>query len=356
MKRRSLDKKKIILISICAGLLVGFLSYSFFSMRGGEEDGGEMRGVWLAYVDYKKLGLCNKSEKVFRENLKAFLKEAKEHDINTVFFHVRSYDDATWKSKTFDMSKYLWNKKKPIPYDPLEIAVELAHEEKMELHAWMNPYRVSQDVILDPGLGSTDDRILTAVEEIITGYNVDGIHFDDYFYHNKLIGGKSVEKIDAETKKKHVNDLVHKVYVRTKEGENPISFGISPQGNLENCRAIGADIDTWMSQPGFVDYVAPQIYWTDEHSATWRDRMYSDTLAEWQKINERDIILYVGLAVYCTGVTTTDDPGWANRSDNLAFQVKTLRKEGCGGYILFSAKDFFRTGAAKELGNLKKIQ
>ena len=79
--------------------------------------------------------------------------------------------------------------------------------------------------------------------------------------------------------------------------------------------------------------------------------MFTDTLDEWIALNKRKIPLFVGLALYRAGEVSTDDPGWGRESDNLTGQLRQLREKNCGGYALFSAKDFYRKGAQKELKN-----
>lgn len=306
----------------------------------------ETRGVWLAYVDYKALGLYNKEEAEFRKNAEAFFQKAQENSINTVYFHVRAFRDAAYKSQTFPISKYLWDKKQEIPYDPLSIMIELAEKNDMKIHAWLNPYRnrdFNQD-ILDPADDSTTAEILLCVEEILENYKVDGIHFDDYFYQEG-------SKIPEEEMMKNVNRMVQAVYSKVKSYGKNIQFGISPAGNIRYCQSIGADVKTWMSQEGYVDYIMPQLYWTDSHSASWRKHMFTDTLEEWLDLNKEDIPMYPGLALYRTGEQSEDDPGWQASGSNIAQQVGILREQGCGGFAFFSAKDFFRQGAQEEIKN-----
>ncbi len=310
---------------------------------------GEVRAVWLAYVDFKSLGLYNKDEKTFRQNAEAFFQEAEKNAINTVYFHVRAFRDASYPSQHFAMSKYIWNKKENISYDPLKIMVKLAHKHNMELHAWLNPYRGYdlEQPILDPASEKSTEEILLCVDEILKNYKVDGIHFDDYFY-------KEDSQVPESEKKENVNKMVAAVYDKVKEYGEDLQFGISPAGNVSYCESIGADVKTWLSQEGYLDYVVPQIYWTDQHSAKWREKMFTDTLEEWISLNKQKVPLYPGLALYRTGQVSTDDPGWGKSRQNIAEQLVLLREKGCGGFALFSAKDFYRKSAGKELRNYQK--
>lgn len=345
--KKQLQKQRRLLAA--AGLLVlifGALGIFFGKDMIKGKNGEETRAIWLAYVDYKALGLYNKEEAAFRKNAEAFFQKAKENSLNTVYFHVRAFRDAAYKSQTFPMSRYLWSRKTEIPYDPLKIMVELAGKYDMELHAWLNPYRnrdFAQD-ILDPADEGSTAEILRCVDEILTNYQVDGIHFDDYFYQEN-------SKIPEEEMMENVNKMVQAVYSKVKAYGQDIQFGISPAGNIGYCHSIGADVETWMSQEGYVDYIMPQLYWTDQHSASWREKMFTETLDEWLGLNEAEVPLYPGLALYRTGEKAEDDPGWRASTDNVAQQVRISREKGCHGFALFSARDLFRQGAREEIKN-----
>lgn len=352
-RKNKLNGKQKVLIGILAALVfvvtIG-VTTSILSVKPPEEP-EEMRGIWIAYLDFKELGLHNKSKNVFTKNAEAFLQKAKDNNLNTVFFHVRAFRDATYQSETFPISKFLWDKKEPISYDPLKIMAKLAHKNGMQLHAWLNPYRnrKPEQRILNPEKEETTEEILTCVREIMKEYSVDGIHFDDYYYPET--GFKKVSETD---KRNNVNKMVKAVYKEVKSINEEVKFGISPAGNLQYAQSIGADIDTWLSQDGYVDYIIPQIYWTDKHSATWREKMFSDTLDQWISKNKKEKPLYVGLALYMTGKKADYDPGWKKSSHNLEKQLGILRERDCKGFVLFSAKDLYRKEAKKELKNFRK--
>lgn len=349
----ALLRKKIFLISAVTITIAAVITAGAGLLLKETPNGpaGEVRGVWLAYVDFKELGFFNKEKEEFEKNARIFFADAAEKGINTVYFHVRAFRDASYLSEQFPISCYLWDKKQPISYDPLEIMVKEAHRQKISLHAWMNPYR-NRDFdqkILNPASQQSIEEILDCVEEVITGYDVDGIHFDDYFYPEK-----GYKKVSQEERMKNVNRMVRMVYRKVKALDETVEFGISPAGNIGYAQSIGADIKTWLSEPGYVDYIVPQIYWTDKHSASWRERMYTETLEEWIALNEAGIPLYVGLALYRAGEKASDDPGWQEDDDNLVRQLKLLREKGCAGYVLFSAGDFDTKRAQKELQRFQR--
>lgn len=353
-KRRRRTKAAAAKKPVVIGILVFLAVLTGTTLWYGSKSGPipqpeEVRGVWLAYVDCKPLGLYNKSKQEFTDNAQRFFKSCEKNKINTIYFHVRAFRDAAYPSEKFPMSRYLWDRAEPIPYDPLKIMTDLAHKHEMQLHAWLNPYRGEslEAKILNPAKKASEQEILSCVDEILESYPVDGIHFDDYFY-------KEGAKGSNEKKAEHVNRMVRKVYQRVKSYGEDIQFGISPAGNISYCESIGADVKTWLGTSGYVDYVMPQLYWTDNHSASWRKHMFTDTLKEWISLNKNNIPLYPGLALYRAGEKGSDDPGWEKSGGNIARQVEILRQQGCKGYALFSAKDFYRKGAKKELRNYRK--
>jgi len=345
----------------------------------------EVHGMWIAFCDFSSLGLYDKAETSFTENLDRALNKAKYYGTNTIYFHVRAFDDAAWKSKTFKASKYLtpaassrktaFSTYNTLGYDPLAIVIREAHERGLKIEAYMNPYRITYSKFLDPKSPYSTSRINKAVDEL-QAYDLDGIHFDDYFYHstNKYISpyastydkidpaGVSTESRPSESKRRtYVNAMVRSVYSNVHRSSDwsiagTRKFGISPAGNVGNALAGGASVKTWLSHTGYVDYVAPQLYWTDNWGHRGKTKMYTVTLEQWTDLHtNKDVSLYIGLASYKAGVYSYYDRGWGWRNTNLRTQVKKLRAEGCSGYILFEARDLYRTKAKTELYKLKGL-
>lgn len=326
-------------------------------------DANELRGIWVSVFDFAALGLNDKTESEFKRKVERFMDMADDYGINAVFFQVRAYDDAVWKSSTFPASSYLSSAASTsrtayntYSYDPLPIIINAAHENDIELHAWMNPYRINMGQFLDPALNGSQKRVKIAVEELLN-YNIDGIHFDDYFYHATegyvKPGNRSKSytvNISYKEKCKNVNDLVKKVCKLCHEKDKV--FGISPQGNVANDMNSGADVKTWLTESGYVDYVAPQLYWSDATGKT----LYTERLNQFVKMHKNSARLYIGLALYKAGTNgTTSDPGWGENAKNLADQVEKLRKADASGFILFSARYLNTSQTKKEVSNLEKI-
>lgn len=306
-----------------------------------------MRGVWVSCFEFYKAGLAGKSETEFVQNADKLFANIRTNGCNAVFFHVRSYDDAIYPSSVTGWSKYILDGKGVPSYDPLELLVNIAHKHGIKFHAWMNPYRVTKKKTLNPASASTTNRIVKQVKEILNNYAVDGIHFDDYFYS----GEKKYKKVSKAQRMKNVNNMVAKVHKEVKKKGK--IFGISPAGNVTYCEKIGADVATWLSKSGYVDYIAPQLYWSDSYKINGKKKkMFQEGMKEWQSMNTLDIPMYVGLAVYKAGEKMSDDTGWRQSSFNLSKQVNQIRAGNAEGYILFSYLDLYRAGAKKEMKNL----
>lgn len=309
-----------------------------------------VRGIWISCFDYKSAGLQNKSEEKFRKNAQKMFDRVKAQGFNTVFFHVRSYDDAIWPSKTFKMSKKLVTKGK-IKYDPLAILVEEAHRRGLSIHAWMNPYRVSATKILEPARQSTIDRIVKAIKEVAKKYNVDGIHFDDYFYPSN---SRYYRRVRTSTKKANTNRMVKACYAAVKKADKTMKFGISPTGNLSYCNTIGADPQTWLRTKGYVDYIVPQIYWSNQYYIRRRRTSYfSLRVNEWMRLNKNKTPIYYGLALYKAGDRNAIDRGWSRSSSNLASQIRELKQKDQKSYVMFSYQNLLKAKCKKEYDNVR---
>lgn len=375
-------KNKFISLAVCFALVLGtfvFVSPVEYADAAAKKPAKrasivrtnkELRGVWLAFYDYKDVGLYNKSKTTFTKNADKVMKKIKEAKCNAVFLHVRAFDDAIWKSKTFKASKDIKPSSKKAyyafsTYDPLKILCEKAKKYGLEVHAWMNPYRVTYSKFLNPAKKVNRNRVIKAINEL-SAYDIKGIHFDDYFYHSAGGYADSVSKKakrirhSAAQKRKYVNKLVKASYNACHA--KGMIFGISPAGNYENDMSSGADVKTWYGKKGYVDYVCPQIYWTDNWGKKGKIKMFTQRLNQFYKLNKYPgtIKTYIGLALYRTGKYASDDKGWNKRSTNLKNQLKKIRgskykKKGVRGYILFDTGSLYKKRCQKELNNLKKL-
>lgn len=315
----------------------------------------EVRAVWVSFFEYEGAGLKNQPEAAFRINADKMFRNIRDNGCNTVFFHVRAFDDAIWPSDNFDFSSYMGDQEPD--YDPLAILVETAHKYKLSFHAWMNPYRITKTKVYDPAEQSTNSRILLAVREVIDQYAVDGIHFDDYFYPSK--GHKQYSKFSSVSKNKkmeYTNAMVQSVYQTVKQKSPSLQFGISPAGNVEYCEMIGADVKTWMSTQGYIDYIVPQIYWSNSYLMGGRlTKLFDQRLSQWKSLNTAGITMYIGLGLYRGGMSDRLDTGWKKSSKVVASEIsKTRRSDKVSGYALFSYESLYKNSCQKEVKNLLK--
>ncbi len=277
----------------------------------------EFRAAWIATVaniDWpSEPGLTSERQ---QDELRALLDRAVELRLNAVILQVRPAADAFYPSELEPWSEYLTGEmgKPPEPlYDPLEFAVDEAHRRGLELHAWFNPYRayhasadspVSSDHIsvkrpdivreygdylwLDPGEPDAHDHTLSVILDVVERYDVDGVHFDDYFYPYKAYAepgqtefpdsaswaraqrsGTTLSRDDW--RRQNVDRLIEDLYREIKDRKPHVKFGISPFGiwrpghpegttGFDAHSELYADARKWLRE-GWVDYFTPQIYY-----------------------------------------------------------------------------------------------
>lgn len=359
---------------------------------------GEMRGVWIPYFNISN-GNSSMSEKEFCEHFDKVISVAKDNGINTLFVHVRSHCDALYNSEIYPYSDIFTGQQGVAPdYDPLSYMIEASHNAGLEFHAWINPYRVQTDsnpsqlsennpcyqwlndsdtendrnvieyeggLYLNPATNDVRSLIINGVRELAENYDIDGIHLDDYFYvftesefdsveyteYTENISSGSTPLTLEEWRRANVNVLISGIYATVKNIDKNIIFGISPQGNMENDMSMGADIYSWCSQSGYIDYIAPQIYYNSENPLL----PYEETLESWKNIiTNNNIKLYIGLALYKAG--SNDDDGTWEKSDNIiSKQIEYSRSSNTDGFILYSWEYLQSEQTAAEVANITEV-
>ena len=352
----------------------------------------EVRAVWLSYLELGPL-LSGKSESAFTASIGKVMDNIRGLGLNTVYAQVRPFGDALYYSDYFPSSYLFTGAEGEIgsqPYDALEIMVRAAHSRGLRIEAWLNPYRVrttglalSDDnparemldtgdalrydggIYYNPGSPAARELILDGVREIVQNYDVDGIHFDDYFYPPNATAAFDAETYaEADTSKslaawrrEQVDLLVKAVYQTVGSGK---VFGISPAGNsYNNYNALYCDVEKWLTTPGYVDYICPQVYFGFEH----RTKPYKATAKEFNDlISQSGVKLYVGLASCNIGGGQQSGSEWVNNTDMMARQVEYARTlSRYGGFALYRYDSLFNpasgvSGAVKEeIANLKEI-
>ncbi|MGH3736614.1 MAG: family 10 glycosylhydrolase [Micromonosporaceae bacterium] len=343
----------------------------------------QLRAMWIASVanidwpSAKGLSVATqKSEYI------AWLDLARQRRFNAVVVQIRPTADAFWPSPYEPWSEWLTGTQGRDPgYDPLAFLVAEAHKRNLEFHAWFNPYRVANHtdrtrlaashpvrqnpswafaygskLYYNPGIPTVRKFVEDAMLDAVTKYDIDGVHFDDYFYPYP-VSGQTIPDADTyatygagfsnihDWRRNNVNLLVREMDQRIHAAKPHVRFGISPFGiwrnkstdplgsdtsGLQSYDAIYADSRTWVKQ-GWVDYINPQLYWYIGQT----NADYAKLIPWWANVVAgTDVQLYAGQAAYKVGTGGAwDDP--AELSDHL-----TLNRAhpGVTGDVYFSAK------------------
>lgn len=338
---------------------------------------GEKRAVWISYYEIDAL-LKGKTVTQAGQAIDDMMKTCKSYGLNMIYFHVRGNGDAYYKSGVYPLAasvKDLVEK----GFDPLARAVQAAHRHGMELHAWINPYRIGKDASrkkLDktfsyqktyyyiPHDTAVQKLIVDGVKEVVEKYAVDGVQFDDYFYpagsvpdtqpaafektayaaYKKKAGSRALSV--ADWRRSGVDALIRAVYkaVHTRTG---CVFGISPSHDAEKNRdKMYADTAAWMNQSGMVDYMCPQVYFGFDHETA----PFHDVVDIWRAYPRKaSVKLYIGLALYKTGqedrYAGSGENEWQTHDSIMARSVNWLRtRKDCDGFAFFSYRYFTPAG------------
>lgn len=348
----------------------------------------EFRAAWIATVDNidfpskRTLSIDEQKAELIRD-----LDLAVRLNLNAVIFQVRPMADALYRSDLEPWSEYLTGEMgRSQPFDPLEYVVAQAHKRGILVHAWFNPYRAyhpsakttsdkhiskrrpelvvkyGKYLWLDPTDPEASKHSLNVIADVVRRYDIDGVHFDDYFYPyiEKDADGKDIDFPDdrnwglylAETKKrnrtplsrsdwrrKNVNDFIVSVGREVKRLKPYVMFGISPFGIWRPMPELGiegfdayeglyADSKRWLRE-GWVDYFAPQLYWETARRA----QSFPILLKWWNEQNTRGRHIWPGLASYRIGRNTD----WS--ASEITSQIRGIRGDKSSpGQIYFNFK------------------
>lgn len=348
----------------------------------------EMRGVWVSYIELDMQNESDKSESAFREKFKDIAITSKNAGFNTLIVQVRPFCDALYKSAYFPYSHILSGEQGVSPnYDALKVMCEICSELDLDIHAWVNPYRISTDstpqvlsennpyvidnelgeetengIFLNPANKMARNLIINGVTEIVKNYDVDGIQFDDYFYPTQdsefddeeyaeyvdTVGAMNCMSVD-NWRLANVNTLICDTYRAIHKISNDVEFGISPQGNIDNNAKIYADVKSWCICKGFVDYICPQLYYSLENPAL----TFENSLNSWASLDiNKNVKLYVGLAGYKAN-TDSDEGTWLYSDNVLSKEYKiAMQNEKVSGIMLYSYSALEDENASAEISNL----
>jgi uncharacterized lipoprotein YddW (UPF0748 family) len=345
----------------------------------------EFRAAWIATVD--NIDWPDKGSTSPAQQRAEYIKLLDMHvanGLNAVIVQVRPAADAFYPSQYEPWSEWLTGKqgRPPVPwYDPLQFMITAAHERGLEFHAWLNPYRALFNLnksvpakthvtrtnpewflnygdkkYFDPGNKAVQEFVRKVVADMVARYAVDAVHFDDYFYPYRIPGkefpdDRSFQQYGAgmsrdNWRRSNVDSIIL-LLSRTIKAEKPwVKFGISPFGVWRNSdkdstgsktRAgqtnyddLYADIVLWLKN-GWIDYVAPQLYWEFGHKAA-----DFETLLDWWSKNSYGRHCYIGLGLYKAGT----NPAWRDKNQ-LPRMIRAIRNTpNIQGEIYFSSKSF----------------
>ena len=369
-------KSKLLAILICV-FAFGFRSAGQAESLVVVND--EFRGAWLATVAGLDWPSCDVHAIVQQIRLIEQIKGLRELGCNTLIFQVVSNMDALYPSKLLPWSAVLTGTEGRNPgFDPLALAVHVAHDCGMQIHAWINPLRVCRDDVtphdslhvsishpewvqnykhklyLDPGNPEVVDFLKQIAEEIVGKYDVDGLHIDDYFYPDGLqkdadsakngwrndmyeLYGKGRQLDDWRFGT--INNVVRTLCNATHEVRKDVVFGVSPSGRLVNTCHLYADPRMWVNE-GSVDYLAPQIYWAIGRSDA---AAFEQVLESWRFVS-KGVPVYVGLAAYkyAQGITKGQDAPYLSLSE-FKRELDMCRETWfVKGHIWFRTKDILQ--------------
>jgi uncharacterized lipoprotein YddW (UPF0748 family) len=355
----------------------------------------ETRGVWVAtvgYIDFPQTatGTTNQKQMIIK-----ILEDAKKYGLNTVFFQVRPMSDAFYKSGIYPWSKYLTGTRGKDPgYDPLAYFIEEAHKKNIAVQVWINPYRVCAQndystlnannpakihhdwtvtytdsdkkqnwIWFNPGLPEVRELVTQGVTEIVKNYDIDGVHFDDYFYpysstyYDNSAAYSGIKFDDsaafkqygngmsiADWRRNNVNLLVKQVHDAIKSVNGNTQFGISPFGiwatksvmpqgtdtsGMSSYSVLYADSRLWVTKH-WVDYICPQIYWGFNQPS----KPHYDVMVDWwsELCAQSGVALYIG---HRSDIVKSGTNMWTN--SNGVNQIQYARqKSAYKGSVYFS--------------------
>lgn len=373
-------------------IFLSLVAFFLTSLSIAQKAAPEFRAAWIATIENidwpSKRGLPVEYQKL---EFTSLLDMHQKNGLNAVIVQIRPVADAFYPSIYEPWSEYLNGKQGQAPnpfYDPLQFMIEETHKRGMEFHAWLNPYRAvfninrssiaanhpsrvhkdwfvtygdasSSKRYFDPGNPEARRFVTEIVKDIVSRYDVDGIHLDDYFYPYPVAGkdfpdaesyrkyGHGMDK--DEWRRSNVDSAIENISRAIKTTKPWIKFGVSPFGvwrnysddpegsqtraGVTNYDDLYADILLWLEK-GWIDYVAPQLYWEIGH----RLADYT-TLIDWWSKHTYGKHCYIGIGLY--RATEPNRPAAWRDKTMLPRMIELCRNTpNIGGQIYFSSKSF----------------
>ena len=376
--------KRVLLIILC---LVVLLSGCYG--KNSSEKTDKIIGVWISCFELDNLLSSND----FKASFQKTAEELEKLFVTDVFIHVRPFADSIYRSDYFPLRKSV----KDIEYDVFEYIINVFHKKNIRVHAWINPYRVktgdtapetldkdsiiykwikdsekasniafADGIYLNPASEEAVTLIINGVKEILEKYDVDGIHFDDYFYPTK---DENFDKISFEEykskadtnlsledwRRNNVNSFISSIRLMKAQENEDIILSISPAASVDkNYDNLYADIKYWLDS-GYADWIIPQLYFGFNYPMD--EYKFEKLLKSWVNICEStETKLIIGLAPYKIGNDTDiETEEW--KSGNIISKQAKASFKCTQGICLFSSSSLLGKSAlqTKERQNLYKF-
>ena len=317
----------------------------------------EFRAAWISTVhniDWpSRSGLSGAAQ---RSELLNILNTCAQLKLNAVFLQVRPNADALYRSFLEPWSQWLSGPGVNPGYDPLAFAIQEAHRRGIELHAWFNPFRAKANVnhavgrnhisltrpdlmkrsgsvlLMNPSASASRDHAMKVILDVVRRYDIDGVHLDDYFYPYPAPGrswtpGSFGDGKSPSQRRAYIDDFVHDMYKSVKSSKPWVRVGISPFGiwrpgvpagieaGVDAYEHLACDARKWLSK-GWVDYLAPQLYWRCSPA-----KQSFPALMQWWAAQNTGRPVWPGIAT--ARIMSSEDPG--RPASEIAAQVNYSR-------------------------------
>ncbi len=375
------------------GLVLAFIMVLF--VAGCEKPvQSKQNGVWISYYELEKMFQGD-----IKKEFQTVIKNCNELKIKNLYIHTRAFGSTIYESDYFPLIDSV----KKYDFDVFEYIVEECKKYGLKVHAWVNPYRImtgNQDiskldakspvyiwlndkikendinvgfaygVYLNPASSDVRRLIVDSLRELMIRYDVDGIHFDDYFYPTTKKSFDKVSYSDYKSstqnplslydwRRNNVNQLIEQCYMAIKYSNENIVFSISPVASVEqNYNNLYADVGFWIEN-GIIDEIIPQLYFGFEYPD--EQFRFSNLLEEWKRevSKNENVKLKIGLGIYKAKPTLEADfEEWTKNGDIISRQAEICQNDTeVEGFILFSYSTLFNTEPEfkKQRENLKII-
>ncbi|MDO7905184.1 family 10 glycosylhydrolase [Paenibacillus sp. JX-17] len=349
-----------------------------------------VRGAWISTIngDWPSSGSTGKPAAQQQDYINT-LDKLKAMGINAVYVQVRANSDTIYPSAYAPWGKFLTGTQGKDPgYDPLAFMIQETHKRGMQFHAWFNPFRAStttstaalasshvakahpewivnagNQLYINPGIPAARQYIIDSIMEVVKGYDIDGVHMDDYFYPSNAAFADSAAYAAyntgrfstlADWRRDNINQFVQQLGQAVHQVKPAVQYGISPfavwrnksvdptgsdtKAGITTYDSMYADVRTWVKQ-GWIDYVMPQVYW----SIGYAPADYAKVVAWWvQEVKGTKVQLYIGHAAYKVGAANEAANGWSKPTELISQLSLNGKYPEIGGDVFFSAQHLIK--------------